>query len=166
MYKQLILQLLGRVPFIPERWPEDPWERMFQMADCATKVRLGELTITHFDVMFSTYTQEIDELFYLLETLIEWVGRQDELPPTWEARRHTKYVRPMAEYLSSIKHGYRAPQSVLELLVQKVAILHYQLEQQGLDEKHLNHSYLVREFSFIVHDTNELLEAMIGLRIN
>lgn len=166
MYKQLIRQLLGKSPFIPESWPEDLWECMFQMAHVATRVTVGPLGIQHCDIVLDLYTRSIDELYNRLESLIDCVRHLKDQPSPWELEVRTIEVVPMAEYFFNHKVGYREPQEVLEALIEKVAILHYLIETLSLDEQHLYHPYLIRRFGYIVQDVATVLEKLIGLRTN
>lgn len=166
MYKLLMRQLMGKAPFIPESWPEDLWECMFQMANVGAKVEAQPLSIVHQDRDLELYTRTIDELFNRLEILIECVTHTEDQPKPWELELREIEPMSMAEYFFNHKVGYRAPQEVLQALVQKVAVLHYLIESKSIDSDHVYHPYLIRRFGFIAQDVCTVLEALIDLRVN
>lgn len=143
----------------PEPWPEDIWLRMYAMAQAAESWTLDQLSVVHFDAMVDVTTSSIHQLFRRIEVMISCIDIQSDTPSWWDDRNRDKQPVSLAEYYYDKRFGYHEPQDVLTKLIEKVAVIHYQIDTQRINVSHEYHSYMRREFFQIVSDIVEVLTA-------
>lgn len=160
-----IYRLLGADKFfLPERLPDDDWERMFLLAEVATSIKLPQLGSKHFDVTLMTYTDTVNDLFFRLDTLYSCMRSETDTPNTWRARRRSMSEVTIVDYYYDVRSGYRAPQDVLELLLQKLSVIHYEYVDKYTDPLHSYSIYMRKNFSGVVSDVLSVLETSIMIR--
>lgn len=151
--------------YLPEHYPEDDWERMFLLAEVATSIKLPTITDAHFDVSLITYTDNVNELFFRLDSLITCMTTGGDAPKSWRARRRDVIETTLADYYYDVRAGYRVPQTVLETLLQKLSVIHYLYDTKLGNPLETYSIYLRKNFSGVIRDVNEVLETSISIRI-
>jgi len=160
-----LLRQLGITEFyLPDTLPEDDWERMFLLAEVATSIKLPELESKHYDVSLMTYTDSVNELFVRMDVLYQCMVEEKDAPSSWKARRRDLTEVTIVDYYYDLRLGYREPQEVLEILLQKLSVIHYQYENKYKDPLHSYAIYLRMNFSGVVSDVLSLLENSITIR--
>lgn len=160
-----LFRVLGIKDFyIPDTLPDDDWERMFLLAEIATSIKLPTLTGNHFDVTLATYTDNVNDLFSRLDTLIHCMRYEADVPSSWKVRRRDLIDITIVDYYYDVRAGYREPQDVLEIVLQKLSIIHYLYEHKFHDPVHNYSVYLRRNFSGVIGDVLSVLETSITLR--
>jgi hypothetical protein len=150
--------------FLPERLPDDDWERMFLLAEVATSIKLPELGAKHFDVTMMTYTDTVNDLFFRLDTLYSCMHSETDTPTAWRARRRSMSEVTIVDYYYDVRSGYRSPQEVLALLLQKLSVIHYEYVDKYTDPLHSYSIYMRKNFSGVVSDVLSVLETSIMIR--
>lgn len=150
--------------FMPDTLPDDDWERMFLLAEVATSIKLPTLRGDHFDVTLATYSDTVNDLFFRMDTLIQCMRTETDAPSSWKARRRDLTDVTIVDYYYDVRAGYREPQEVLELVLQKLSIIHYLYEDKFKDPFQVYSVYLRRNFSGVVGDVLSVLETSITLR--
>lgn len=143
---------------VEEPLSDDPWERMFQLADVLRLAQLVDLDNTHLDVRPLMFSDNIAQLYERMEMIITSIQDEEAQHPTWKARRRELLAVPAPDYYYSSKFGYRHPQDVLAIMLEKIAIIHHLLETKAMDDQHVYHPYLKREFTAVVRDVCTILE--------
>lgn len=166
MFRRFIRWLFDIQDPPPEPLPDEPWERMFELAKRFEELVYGELTINHLDVAPPMYSDTLTQLFERLEFLILNVTDEEAILPGWKDRRREVLRVRMPDYLYSHKFGYRAIESVVRLLTEKIVIIHNLFEKEQLDEQHVLYPYLRREFTPVVKDTCTVLEFCLTLAVS
>ena len=161
--KRLKTWLLGDSVLLPKEWPVDSWERMFTMAHYAQDFKLGPLDINHYDYTVEVVSSNVDELFAQLENMITCIAHEADVPDGWNDRNRTKWIDPIPDYYYHVKPGYRQPQDVLEIVIEKVMVIYNLLESQEIYALHPYYSYMRREFNTVVSDILEVLNVSIAL---
>lgn len=161
--KRLKTWLLGEEVLLPTQWPEDAWDRMLMMAHYAQDFKLGPIGVHHYDTTVEVMSKNVDELFAQLETLIHCTANEEDVPDGWNDRDRTKWVDPLPDYYFSTKAGYRQPQDVLDIVIEKVMVIHNLLESHEIVVIHPYYSYMRREFYSVVCDVVEVLNASYEL---
>lgn len=159
LLKRFKAWLLGNEVLLPKEWPEDVWERMFMMGHYAMELQLGPISIYHFDITIEVSTKDVDELFAHLEIMIRCLANSSDVPDGWNDRSRTKWIDPIPDYYYGIKPGYRSPQAVLDIVVEKVMVIHNLIESNEIIVIHPYYSYMRREFYTVVSDVIEVLNA-------
>jgi hypothetical protein len=162
-FKRLKTWLLGEEILLPKEWPVDSWDRMFTMAHYAQEFKLGELGVHHLDHTVEVVSSNVDELFAQLEILINCVAHEEDVPDGWNDRNRTKWIDPIPDYYYHVKHGYRQPQEVLEIVVEKALVIYNLIESQEITVIHPYYSYMRREFNGVVCDVLEVLNVSLAL---
>lgn len=150
--------------YLPERLPDDDWERMFLLAEVATSIKLPELGAKHFDVTMMTYTDTVNDLFFRLDTLYSCMHSETDTPTSWRARRRSMAEVTIVDYYYDVRSGYRSPQEVLGLLLQKLSVIHYEYVDKYTDPLHSYSIYMRKNFSGVVSDVLSVLETSIMIR--
>ncbi|MNE89701.1 hypothetical protein D3C80_1871430 [compost metagenome] len=70
----------------------------------------------------------------------------------------------IVDYYYDVRSGYRAPQDVLELLLQKLSVIHYEYVDKYTDPLHSYSIYMRKNFSGVVSDVLSVLETSITIR--
>lgn len=160
-----LLRQLGITEFyLPDDLPEDDWERMFLLAEVATSIKLPELGSKHYDVTLNAYTDSINDLFVRLDVLYQCMLTEGDAPSSWKARRRDLIEQSIVDYYYDLRLGYREPQEVLEILLQKLSVIHYQYEDKYKDPLHSYSIYMRKNFSGVVSDVLSVLETSITIR--
>lgn len=160
-------RLLG-VPeiYIPDKVPEDEWEQLFILAEIATSIKLAPLSEEHFNLTFPMLTDDVNELLFRLDRLTTCLDTRADVPSDWKARRKELKEVSFLDYCYDVRSGYRDPQAVLEVMLQKLSVIHYLLESrypESIDEYRL---YIRRQFSGVVSDVSLFLDTCVVMRQN
>lgn len=160
-----LLRQLGITEFyLPDLLPEDDWERMFLLAEVATSIKLPTLGSSHYDLTINTYTDSINDLLVRMDVLHQCMLTEGDAPSSWKARRRDLTEVCIVDYYYDLRLGYREPQEVLEILLQKLSVIHYQYEDKYKDPLHSYAIYLRKNFSGVVSDVLSVLEMSITIR--
>lgn len=166
MFNKIIAYLaefFGIKKEVPIVLPEDVWERMFILAESSKQLKLGPITVNHLDVVVETFTATVDELFMRIEVMIACITAEEDPPDWWKERDRTKYAELLPNFYFATKPGYRDPQQVLEMLVEKVEVIHHLLVTKEMDINHHYYHYMRKEFYSIISDTVEILNVSAKL---
>lgn len=163
MFKQLVFWLkwlAGCEPVEPKiEFPDEAWEKMFTLATFCKGMSLGPIEIEHFDIKLELFSDTATELFIRMEMLIRCMQSFGDPPDVWSERRREVETISIVDYYFDTRHGYRSPQSVMDSLLQKVAVIHHLLEEKQLVKSHAYYPYMKREFFSIIADANAVLSA-------
>jgi hypothetical protein len=166
MFKRFVSwfkEFFGFAEQVVEPLPDDAWQRMFALAEKAKLLKLPDINISHFDVNLAVFSKNVDELFMRFEMMISCIEKEEDTPHWWDERGRTRYLDPLPDFYYEIKPGYRHPQKVLEMLLEKVEVIHNLLEVKKIDVNHQYYHYMRKEFYSIVSDTLEVLNVSFAL---
>jgi hypothetical protein len=139
---------------------------MFLLAEVATSIKLPTLGSSHFDITLMTYTDTVNDLFFRLDTLYACMVAESDTPSSWKARRRDLTEITIVDYYYDVRSGYREPQDVLAVLLQKLSVIHYQYEDKYQDPLHSYSIYMRKNFSGVISDVLSVLETSITIRNN
>lgn len=143
--------------------PEDAWELMFYLARHLKEVALTPITILHYDYLLEVFSQNADELFSRVEMMISCIENESDVSIEWDERGRTRYYEPIPDFYFSVKFGYRHPQQILLMVIEKVEVIHYLLESKQLNQNHPYYHYMRREFYSVISDVNSVLQTSVKL---
>lgn len=152
----------------PDDWlwdNDDPWVRVFEVANSATTWQMPDMEVSHNDIVLSLYSDNADQLIQRLGMLYKNV-RDNELSDYayGERRRELKDIF-INDYIYSEKVGYRSLQEVLELVLNKLAVIHNLFESVSMNEDHEYYQYMIREYKGIISDCLVVLEKFYEIRL-
>lgn len=152
--------------YIPGQVPDDEWEQLFILAEIATSIKLAPMNESHFNVSFPMFTDDVNELLFRLDLLTTCLDASCDVPKDWKVRRKELQEVSFLDYCYDVRSGYRHPQEVLELMLQKLSVIHYLLESRYPDSIDEYRLYIRRQFSGVMNDASLFLDACVVLRQN
>lgn len=155
---------VGKAEFIPEVWSTDVWERAFQLADVSTDITIVGPEIEHLDYDLLLHNNTIDELCYRIEQYITCLEYQLDKPENFILRKHEPSPVTVLDFCYSSKVGYRSFPVILEILIQKMSVVHYLMESKSINETHPYYQYMRKHFTFIMTDVVTVFEMFLELR--
>lgn len=159
--RKLLKWALKEQPLIPTEWPDDIWECVFLMAHIASEIKVEGPNLNHFDMELSLYTDNVDLLFHHVELMIKALENRADKPKLFSVRSREVSIVTVLDFCYSRKVGYRNLDDIREILIQKVAVVHYLFEDEGLKADELYYPYILKEFTFVMADVATVMEYLI-----
>lgn len=158
MFKRFVNWLRGIRNDIQMELPSDTMQKLFIVNDQVRNITMGPLGVGHYDIIVDIRTVNIDELFMRLEVLINCLTTFENIPEHLDPFSRETTPTNLVEYFFDDKAGYRQPDEVLEILIEKVSIIHHQIEMESITDGHHYYHYMRKAFHAVFADTLELYE--------
>lgn len=166
MLKQLFKILGWRSFFIPDKWPEDIWDKAILMATVCTDIEIQDIDYKSFDTTLSLYSDSVDTLFKRLQSYSIMLRNDKDDIPDWKKRSRQTAEISLPDFLYSEKIGYWSNQTCLDNIIQYIQIIHHLFDEKHLDDDNPNTIYIKGEYASIAYDCVEFMQYAINNRSN
>lgn len=138
---------------------EDLWDRLFTLTHELKGQRVKPMGVRWFDHRPALFTDSFGELIGRLEMVIRCLGEQCDAPASWEERRRETEAVSIPDYSYDMIVGYRSPQVIMDMLIEKVLVIHHLLDTLNLSRVDSYFVYSRRTFHSVIWDAFEVLSA-------
>ena len=149
--------------FIPPYLPDDRWERLFLIAELATRIKTPKLSAALFKKTLHVVSKTHVELHTAVDVFIKSLRTLDDKPNDWPYWSKEAEETSIVDFVYDDRTGYVDIQEVVDTLIQKVSIIHYLFEEHSMDEGHPYFHYMDMCFRKVASDLEEVLGLAIEL---